>query len=42
MTDDNSASVELWKDSYDLILIHNAKLPRSSNSGIFRKGYSNI
>ena len=33
-------SVEQWADSNNLSLIHNAKLPNSFNSAIWKKGYN--
>ena len=38
-TDDNGEAVEQWSDSCNLTLIHNAKLSKSLNSGIWKRGY---
>ena len=39
-TDNNREVVELWAESNNLSLIHNAKLPKSFNSAIRKKGYN--
>ena len=39
-TDDNGEAVEQWADSCDLTLIHDAKLPKSFNSAVWKKGYN--
>ena len=39
-TDSDWESVEQWADSNRLSLIHNAKLPKSFNSAIWKKGYN--
>ena len=39
-TDSNGEAVEQWTDWNRLSLIHNAKLPKSFNSAIWKKGYN--
>ena len=39
-TDDNGEAVEQWADSCNLTLIHNAKLSKSFNSAIWKRGYN--
>ena len=39
-TDSDGEAVEQWADSNRLSLIHNAKLPKSFNSAIRKKGYN--
>ena len=39
-TDNDGEAVELWAESNNLSLIHNAKLPKSFNSTIWKKGYN--
>ena len=39
-TDNDGEAVELWAESNNLSLIHNAKLPRSFNSAIWKEGYN--
>ena len=39
-TDNDGEAVELWAESNNLSLIHNAKLPKSFNSAIWKKGYN--
>ena len=39
-TDRDGEAVEQWADSNRLSLIHNAKLPKSVNSAIWKKGYN--
>ena len=39
-TNSHKESVEQWADSNSLSLIHNVKLPKSSNSEIWKKGYN--
>ena len=39
-TDSDGEAVEQWADSNRLSLIHNAKLPKSLNSAIWKKGYN--
>ena len=39
-TDNDGEAVELWAQSNNLSLIHNAKLPKSFNSAIWKKGYN--
>ena len=39
-TDSDGEAVEQWAYSYRLSLIHNAKLPKSFNSAIWKKGYN--
>ena len=39
-TDNDEEAVELWAESNNLSLIHNAKLPKSFNSAIWKKGYN--
>ena len=39
-TDSDKEAVEQWADSNRLSLIHNAKLPKSFNSAIWKKGYN--
>ena len=39
-TDNDGEVVELWAESNNLSLIHNAKLPKSLNSAILKKGYN--
>ena len=39
-TDSDGEAVEQWADSNRLSLIHNAKLPKSFNSAICKKGYN--
>ena len=39
-TDNDGEAVELWAESYNLSLIHNAKRPKSFNSAIWKKGYN--
>ena len=39
-TDNDGEAVELWAESNNLSLIHNAKLQKSFNSAIWNKGYN--
>ena len=39
-TDNDGEAVELWAESNNLSLIHKAKLPKSFNSAIWKKGYN--
>ena len=39
-TDSDGEAVEQWADSNRVSLIHNAKLPKSFNSAIWKKGYN--
>ena len=39
-TDNDGEAVELWAESNNLSLIHNAKLPKSFNSVKWKKGYN--
>ena len=39
-TDNDGEAVELWAESNNLSLIHNAKLSKSFNSAIWKKGYN--
>ena len=39
-TDNDGEAVELWAEPNNLSLIHNAKLPKSFNSTIWKKGYN--
>ena len=39
-TDNDGEAVELWAESNNISLIHNAKLPKSFNSAIWKKGYN--
>ena len=39
-TDNDGEAVELWAESNNLSLIHSAKLPKSFNSAIWKKGYN--
>ena len=40
ITDSDGEAVEQWAYSNTLSLIHNAKLPKSFNSAIWKKGYN--
>ena len=40
ITDDNGEAVEVWADSCDFTLIHDAKLPKSFNSAAWKQGYN--
>ena len=39
-TDNDGEAVELWARLHKLLPIHNAKLPKSSNSAIWKNGYN--
>ena len=39
-TDNDGEAVELWAELNNLSLIHNAKLPKSINSAIWKNGYN--